>query len=363
MEISHQLITLQDVEQLKVHWQDLEGRSTNSIFLSWQWIESWLKIVNEPLFLVQAKKGSLIVGLGLFVEKKRYVLGFIPYKQWWLHKTGCQKQDQIWVEYNDFLLDDNYQITTRQKILEYLFTEKELTQEVVFGLTKSDVFDSFAHQLKAMNASSRILVESKGHLIEYDKVTTEEFSDLWSKNTHYQINRSKKILAQQGEISFRIVTDKQETSVLIVNIADLHKKRWNDSKEGSGFSNTVFKLFHESMIENNDEVLQISVLALNNKDIGFLMNYVYKNKVYFYLSAFSDEFSSKVKLGMLLHSEAIKHYRTKGTTHYDFLAGDAQYKRSLANEEYSMAINCYAPNDIIFKCENFLRKLKHSLFK
>jgi len=361
--ISHQLVTLQDIEMIKTHWQCLEKRSQNSIFLSWQWIENWLKVVTEPLYLVKANKRGVIVGLGIFVERKRYALGVIPYKQWWLHKTGDKKQDQMWIEYNDFLLDNEDSKTIRNKIVEYLFKEKKLTQEIVYGLTKLDVFDSFKEQLKIMDMDSRTLLESKGHLIDYNKVSTDDFSDLWSKNTRYQINRSKKILTQQGDISFRIITKTEEILGVFDNISDLHKKRWHNTKQGSGFSNALFKLFHERMITNNNEVLQISVLSLNNKDIGFLMNYVYKNTVYFYLSALSDEFSSKVKLGMLLHSESIKYYREQKIFYYDFLAGDAQYKRSLANEKYTMVINCYAPNSLIFKCEKYLRKVKHVLFK
>ena len=35
--------------------------------------------------------------------------------------------------------------------------------------------------------------------------------------------------------------------------------------------------------------------------------------------------------GMLTHALAIEHYRQRAMREYDFLAGDARYKRSLAN--------------------------------
>ena len=59
--------------------------------------------------------------------------------------------------------------------------------------------------------------------------------------------------------------------------------------------------------------------------------WLFQGKVFFFQSGFDYELDPARSPGMLTHALAIEHYRGRAMQEYDFLAGDARYKRSLAN--------------------------------
>jgi len=336
-------------------WQDLEQRANCSVFLSWLWIGNWLDLNASAIFIIESYQEDKIVGLGFFTENTRNALGFYPVKQWWLHRTGNPKQDQIWIEYNDFLLDSQCESAVRQEMIDALthYKDSAAIQEFVIGLSSTRTLNTF-HQMFNL---SRTLIASRGYSVDLETIKHSYAQDILSKNTRSQIRRSEKLLNEIGTLSFRVVTNKQQILDLLPSIENAHIKRWRDSHEGSGFTNPVFTAFHHQLI-NRDEshVVQIAVLSLDDNDIGYLMNFVYDNQVYFYLSALTNGFDSKIKTGMTLHCKAIQHYSEQGLQIYDFLGGEARYKRSLSNHAYDLNINCFYKNNLALRLENLLRK-------
>ncbi|NQY35797.1 MAG: GNAT family N-acetyltransferase [Alteromonadaceae bacterium] len=351
---------LSDKHQIAEKWQDLEKRSSCSVFLSWLWISHWLDLVNEDIFIVESYQNEQIVGLGFIVETTRRVFGVIPIKQWWLHRCGDPHKDQIWIEYNDFLLDKRFSEIVRKEIIEFLHTREFAGQEFIVGLLKNNLVETFFHKTKKM----RSIMDVKGYLVDFKKIKVDYSSDVLSKNTRYQIRRSKKLLEQKGELSFKVVSEPTEIALLAPEIASLHIKRWQGCTEGSGFTNVIFEKFHrEMMIDDDNKVIQISVLSLNNKDLGYLVNYVYQGDVFFYLSALTIEADEKIKIGLVLHSEAIQYYVNQKYKTYDFLGGEAQYKRSLSDQSYNLSLVCFYKANFILSVEQVLRRVKASLRK
>ena len=348
---------LSEKNTLAQKWQDLEQRADCSVFLSWLWIGNWLDLVKEPIYVIESYQGDNIVGLGFFVEKTRRVLGIYPVKQCWLHRTGNAKQDQIWIEYNDFLLDGQYEKVVRDEMVKALCHDKNSAsiQEIVVGLSSPCVLKAFSRVFD----QSRTVIASRGYSVDLEAIKHGYLQDILSKNTRSQLRRSHKLLNSQGTLSFRVVTNKQQILSLLPKIADAHIGRWQGSVEGSGFTNSVFTTFHQGLI-NNDEsnVVQVAVLSLEDNDIGYLMNFVYDQQVYFYLSAITKTFDSKIKIGMTLHSEAIQYYLAQGLKIYDFLGGEARYKASLSNHGYDLNMVCFYKNHPVLRMEDLLRKAK-----
>ena len=343
---------MSDKTIIATRWQELERRADCSIFLSWQWIGNWLDLVTAPIYLVESYQDGNIVGLGFFVEKTRKAFGLYPVKQWWLHRTGHQQQDQIWIEYNDFLLAVENKDTVRQQMVMAVSEYMAAGDEVIIGLSEQKVLNAFSGGF----TDNRDLILSKGFLVDFNLVNNDYFTDVLSKNYRYQIKRSEKLLKKQGRLDFRVVTDSKAIEALLPEIAQLHIKRWQNTEEGSGFNNCVFLAFHKKLIGNNlNDNVQVAVLTLNDENIGYLINFVYKGTVSFYLSALSDNFDTKIKLGLLLHSKAILYYLSRKMKKYDLLAGEAQYKRSLSNKTYTLDIKCFLPS-FIFKTKTMLIK-------
>ena len=340
-------------------WQSLEHDAKTNIFLSWQWIGNWLDLVTDKLFLIEAYQDDKVVGLGFFVEKTRKVFGCFSVKQWWLHRTGSQQQDQIWVEYNDFLLDESCSVTVREAMVKALADFDPSVKEVIIGLSACEKIDLFTESFIKLNFLATTAVETNGYLASLSSFNGNYLNKALSKNTRFQISRSKKILQSQGKLSFEVFSTPQKLVELYPKIASIHIDKWRASNEGSGFSNPIFDSFHQSMAFNNtNNIVQIAVLTLDKVELGYLVNFVYNNKVYFYLSALQENSDNKIKVGLTLHYEAIQYYSQQGIESYDFLGGDARYKKSLSNQKYGLEIKCFYRDMFLFRLERQLKYFK-----
>ncbi|PKG81325.1 hypothetical protein CXF85_17765 [Colwellia sp. 75C3] len=350
---------LSQKEKLGEKWLLLESDSDCSVFLSWHWIGNWLDLVTDKLFLVEAYRDDQVVGLGFFVEKTRKIFGCFTVKQWWLHRTGDQQQDQIWVEYNDFLLDESCSVVVREEMVKAVADFDPSVKEVIIGLSASEKLDFFTESFAKLNFLATTAVETNGYLASLSCINGDYLNKTLSKNTRLQISRSKKILQSQGQLSFEVFSSPQKLVELYPKIASIHIDKWQATNEGSGFSNPLFEDFHQSMALNNtNNMVQIAVLTLNEAELGYLVNFVYNNKVYFYLSALQKSSDNKIKIGLTLHSEAMKHYAELGIESYDFLGGEARYKKSLSNEKSRLEMKCFYRNEFILRFESQLKKFK-----
>ncbi|MCP4988804.1 MAG: GNAT family N-acetyltransferase [Colwellia sp.] len=342
-------------------WQYLEYNSNCSVFLSWQWIGNWLDLVTDKVFLVEAYREDEIVGLGFFVEKTRKVFRCFSIKQWWLHRTGIQQQDQIWLEYNDFLLNEACSVAVRGKMIKAIADFDQSVKEVIIGLSASERIESFTRSFTKFNFLSASIVKAKGYLAALSCSKEDYLRNTLSKNTRGQVSRSKKLLQSQGALTFKVVSEPEKLVELYPKIASIHIDKWQTTNEGSGFSNSVFESFHKSIaLHNTNEIVQVAVLMLNEEELGYLVNFVYNNKVYFYLSALQQSPDNKIKIGLTLHSEAIRYYAEKGIESYDFLGGDARYKQSLSNQKYGLEIKCFYRSGFLLRFEYQLKNLKMS---
>jgi CelD/BcsL family acetyltransferase involved in cellulose biosynthesis len=350
--------SLSDKKVLAEQWKNLEGRANCSVFLSWLWIGQWLELVRENMFVIEAFQNEQAVGLGIFVEKQRKIFGLFPIKQWHLHRTGYTQQDQIWIEHNDFLLASDIADDVRGIMIKALYNYGNKYQEVIIGLSSDKVLNSFHQHF----SQSSILIESSGYAVDYSSIEKSYLQEVLSKNTRSQINRSNKILNQLGDLTFKVVTETDEIQSLYNDIAVIHIARWGNTTEGSGFSNEAFVDFHHQLVNNDKScTVQVVVLLLDSAPIGYLVNYIYNEKVYFYLSAFSRFSNNKIKVGLTLHEKAIGYYASKGIKSYDFLGGEARYKDSLSNTRYGLALNSFYKKYWLLTTERQLKHLKNKI--
>jgi len=350
---------LSQKEKLGEKWLELERDSDCSVFLSWLWIGHWLDVVTDKLFIIEAYNGDKIVGLGFFVETTRKVFGCFSIKQWWLHRTGLQQQDQMWIEYNDFLLDKSCSIAVREQMIKAVADFDPSVKEVIIGLSASEGLDCFSNYFTELNFLESSLVKTNGYLASLSRLNGDYLNKTPSKNTRTQITRSKKILQSQGQLTFEVFSNPKKLVELYAKLASIHIDKWKDTNEGSGFSNPIFEGFHKAIaLSNTNNMVQIAVLTLDEVELGYLVNFIYNNRVYFYLSALQENADNKVKIGMTLHSEAIQYYIQQGIESYDFLGGDARYKKSLSSEKYNLEMKRYYRDDFILRLESQLKNFK-----
>ena len=342
-----QNIDAYSLKKLGEKWTNLEAKSDNaSFFISWFWIGTWLSSLNEKAWLLEVTSDSQIIALGIFIERK---VGIWPFNktQLWLNKTGQDKLDQIWIEYNDFVIHRDCNKDIKSLIWNKIFEFEKLNcQEIHVDISKHKLPKLFCGRNK---------MQTKGFLKLLSKDKQELLADL-SKNTRHQINRSKRILEQQGNLSLIASSDYESRKQMLDQIGSKHKEQWGITKWGSGFDNPAFCHFHENLIQQDKTILLR--LLLDNRVIAQGYYFYYHQTVYFYLSAIEQTTDNRIKHGLVFHTMAMDYFQKLGFEQYDFLGGDARYKASLSDYSYPLYSWCLARDNWLTKLESTVRKIR-----
>ncbi len=348
-----------DLSFVESEWLALEKKSNSTFFLTWAWVGPWLiQLCNkqQSFYLLCAKKEEEIVGLSIIVKKNRKVLGLFNIQQWWLNRSGDELLDQCWIEENNFLMAANNEADIQQAMLRYIQNSDTWT-EFIIGMSDQSTIDCFS----SLSVDSYILHDDKGYKLTYQNIKNSEqyTQSVLSRNTRQKLKQSEKLLSKDGTLTIKSLSTSEDKLKHIDVIASLHIKRWEDTLTPSGFTNNDFKRIFTKVIQSED--VEILYLVQKEKSLGYLIFFLYGDKVSFYLSALTSNSDNKIKLGMLFHQKAMMYYLGLGFTEYDFLAGDARYKKSLTNNFYCQQIVCFYRQKFILITEKWLKKLKNKI--
>ncbi len=351
------------INSLKEKWLELETKSSPAFFLSWKWIGPWLKQVSESekLILVQASNQNQTVGLGVFVEQITRRHKLLRSKQWFLHKSGINSNDQIWIENNNFLTINENKDLIIQTIWKTLLLQHNNVDEFIIAM-----YHDKAEQLKyplILGYKTTTTYTENGYYLNLENIfTLDDYLSSLSKNTRKQIKRSFKLLSQLGEYEFSVAQRPEKQTKILDQCKQWHISKWQKTNTPSGFTNPTFTKFHHELL-NEDHIMSKTIVAslkVNNEVAGCLYCFIDNDCAYFYLSAFKPVEDNRIKLGLGLHTLFIQWLieNRPDIKKYDFLAGEARYKKSLASDQDN---HCYVvvQKDLLkFKLEKLLKGVK-----
>ncbi len=345
-----------DLRELASKWRALETTATNvHFFTSWHWIGSWLATCAIKPRLVEFFEGDRLVGLACYCESRFSRMGLV-WRQANINRTGLPNQDQIWIEYNDALAADGYQESVRKSLVGHLVAQPSIT-EVRLGLSAVDDFAASCIQ----NCQREF--ESQGYLLELKPEfgNRELLLRAFSSNTRNQLRRAFKAYSNQGIIDYQVAETAEQALGYFSEAGRLHKEKWGDS----GFHNPVFVAFHQHLIKSafSSGCIGLIRVRVGERVIAYLYNFLFRGRVYFYLSGIDyDAFTgNRFKPGLIAHVISMTHYAKDGMDIYDFMAGDARYKKSLSNVSYPMALLSLKKKNVKTVLYSLLKRLKVAL--
>jgi len=170
------------------------------------------------------------------------------------------------------------------------------------------------------------------------------YEDSLSANTRRQLRRSLEIYGQQGAVRTEVAPDACTAQRMFDELIELHQRRWTGRGQPGAFASPRRVEFFRALIGRAFPAGAIQMLrvAVGQSTIGVLFNFVQKGKVYFFQSGFNYSQERRLKPGFVTHACAIRHCLEQGFDEYDFLAGDARYKRSLAKDQRPLAWMVFA---------------------
>jgi hypothetical protein len=177
-----------------------------------------------------------------------------------------------------------------------------------------------------------------------------------SKNRREHL-RVERRLRELGSINFDIANKvDQSLEFEIQQFIKSYKARWPKAFFPEGF--------HESMIKEgiNHNLLWFTQLKLNNKSIGWAIDFVWKRRCYAYMHTYKREYVSFAP-GRTHLMERLNKALTSGVDVFDLLTGSETYKSEWFNqykEIYSYQITSSRPISVI---KNQLNKYKNKVLR
>ncbi|WP_181905358.1 GNAT family N-acetyltransferase [Aestuariispira insulae] len=362
---------MDQIIDLAEKWQALESRADPKFMLSWTWICCWLKQVGNDAFLLEGKLGDETVLLGLLARHEEHRHGFVRARQLHLHATGLPDKDQICIEYNGFLTGQNMRPQLLTAAVDYLRRDAE-TKKILgtwdeLVIRNAPAPDRVAFQHTGL--PQRVIALDRCYATDLAAIREQgkSFLDSLSKNSRAQIRKSMRLYEERGALCLERAKSAQEAKQWFWDLAPLHEARWLEKAHNHrpAHQNDAFTGFHEDLIDECWPLGQIEMVRIRcgDKAIGYLYNFLYRDRVYFYLSALSYDNNPRIKPGMVCHALCIQDHLEKGAVIYDFMAGDQRYKASLGEVSEDFASIALQQPRVTLTLERWLTSFKHWIIR
>jgi CelD/BcsL family acetyltransferase involved in cellulose biosynthesis len=285
----------------------------------------------------------------------------MPVKTISLNTTGIAEYDRLVIEYNAFLSRSSSGCALKQ-ILDSMPIEWEefLLPWLDMSLCPGNCLQD---RLRPYHVLTR--KESPSYYVDLQKVRecNGDYLSLLGKNTRRQMRRTERRYSENGTVKLQVAATVDEGLKVYDEMVDLHRQTWKERGRDCAFNSDYFYSFHRNFIIKRFATgeIQLVKLTCGEETIGCLYNFVYEGKVYSYQSGFNYKGDKKMQPGYLTIAQAIIYNSTIGNLTYDFLAGDAKYKRSLSTDCNKLVWAAIQKPYFKFRVERLLEKLKACL--
>ena len=319
--------------ELGVLWRDLETRSDVTFFLSWDWIVTWLAVLDPLPPILVGDAGGAPVLLGALVPRRRVEGGILRVDGLHLHTTGERAKDVIAIEYNGFVVDRAWAGRAETAAVAWLLGPARVAGRrrdelhVVAATADAEarlVAPGMLLQIPARKPSWRVDLASV-------RASGRPYLDMLGAGTRQQIRRSMRLYEQQGPLSATRAPDVPTGLGYLDALAGLHQRQWQARGEPGGFAFPFFVRFQRRLVETclPRGTVELFRIARGDEPIGYLFNLVRDGHVLAFVSGMRFEDDNRLKPGLVSHALAIQRHAEEGAAVYDFLAGAARYKANL----------------------------------
>ncbi|MGD9507055.1 MAG: GNAT family N-acetyltransferase [Geminicoccaceae bacterium] len=209
----------------------------------------------------------------------------------------------------------------------------------------------------------RIVAEAPTAFVDLAAVRASgrPYLDHVSANTRRQVRRAMALYEERyGPLRLDAAGDVGEALAFFHAAGALHQARWQPRGKPGAFAYPFYVRFHERLIKDGlpEGVVELVRVCAGEVPIGYLYNFLYHGRVYYYFSGFRYEADNRLKPGLVSHTLCIERHLARGMDVYDFMAGDNRYKTSLGQPGPRMiSVLIERPTPRV-RLEYFLRRLR-----
>lgn len=333
---------LPPLDVLEARWRTLEPHSRASFFLSWIWIGTWLRTLCpvSRARLVTIDEDGRTLALGIVVEQRRgFAMGLRHLR---LHEVGDRALDSITIEFNGLLaLSGREHDALAACIAHFDLNERHWLTFYLPGIDMDDV-----PLARLRSPRLRLQVDRRPtpyvDLAGLRRDDSEYIVAVPGSRTRAHLRRTARRLAESfGPLACAVAVRPDERLAFFDALVRLHQAHWDeDAGERGAFGDPRIVAFHRALIQASDEEGGVHLMRLEagGDVVGYLYHMVWRGTAYFYQAGIDYRRVGRAgSPGLLLVATAINEFLGKGFDRYELMAGQAEYKRSLAMAQGSMA--------------------------
>jgi CelD/BcsL family acetyltransferase involved in cellulose biosynthesis len=366
----HRLQDRREIDDLEHEWRTLEARIHCSFFTSWGWIGPWLKLVapSTETYLFRASRSDETIGLALITRYRYLRGGVLPTWALALNEYPAEGHDMT-IEHNGLLCEAAYSREVWSLLLETLSSiDRPWMEFRASGITVGD-----ATHLNKWTPGYYVgdLILNATWVTDISrKRTLDDVLGEVSKNRRAQTRRSlRHFESQDGPLALAEARTLEEALAFFDEIGALHTIRWRRAGKTGAWVNSRWVEFQKEVIKQGLPRGEVQLLALyaGKRLLGGIYSYLWRGRVYMLQTGFAEPTSNIERPGYVAHCLGMALNGALGMTAYDFLCGDAVYKRSLSHEDEVLAWVILRRESFVARAQDAViqvyRRLKSGLVK
>ena len=314
----------EDLLKLSGQWNRLLARSaSNTIFLTWEWIEAWWKNygAGHRLYVLSAWEGNSLEGIAPF-----YMDSLLRWDGKWacLRLIGDGSQDS---DYLDCIVSRSRENDVIPAFVQFLESQRNRWDFLEFhGTPEGSVclatMTNLARQ-KSWKCSSEPIPCATLLLprdwSDYLRLLKPRFRTKVRSALHYF---DKKIGVRSTGCE-----DTQEVGQWLPILFDLHTRRWQVKNQRGVFFDVAKQNFYSDVSQAalRQGWLAFHRLDWGNRPLAMQYGFLYDNRFFLLQEGYDPEFGA-LRPGLALRGWLMRHWIEAGLAEYDFLAGAAAHK-------------------------------------
>jgi CelD/BcsL family acetyltransferase involved in cellulose biosynthesis len=300
---------VRDWDGLGTRWRALEALVPASFFQSWTWIGCLAAERYPDPWLIEARNGAGTIGLALFNRRGHRLV---------LHDSGDPVLDCPYIEHNGVLGGPAAPML-----------QSALAGWMPRRLVLHGVDDATLAAVRVAAPLVRVVQSQDAPFVDLSR----DFLTGRSANTRQQLRRSDRAY---GTPTVHRAETNAEAFRLLDELGAFHQQTWTARGKPGAFARPFFGRFHRALIERGLKRGEVDLLRVSAGDavVGVLYNFRFRGQMLAYQSGFNYPNAGTGdprKPGLTCHHAAIRLAVAAGLERYDFLAGEARYKRSLSD--------------------------------
>lgn len=324
----------ESIDEVADAWRRVEADCPHvPLAVSWAWTATWLRHYGDvvhPRFVI-AERAGVPCGVAMLVRSvERHAR--VPVRTLHLGTAGEPAVDNVCVEYNDLLaLPDARGAVLRA--LAATFTADARWDELRIDGAAGDALG--AGLADALPGTRRITSAHPSHY--FDLTRPEPGADLASalpSGPRRRLRASVRAFEAHAPFQVEWPDDPNDAELLLDELVDLHQQRWQDAGSPGSFASLRFRAFHRDLVRRGvvDGTAAVVRVRCGLRTLGVLYLLLDGDRALFYQSGVAPSDDNRLRPGLVAHALAMQACRERGFAAYDFLAGDARYKRDLSTD-------------------------------